>query len=82
MDEECSKQTNKQTRVEVSNFATLPYDEAFKSEIRRVFAKQEIDFQHFTLLNVLVAERHAAIINQCLTGWKIPAEEIDLIASH
>ena len=74
--------SGEQTLVEVTNFATLPYDEAFKSEIRRVFAKQEIDFQHFTLLNVLVAERHAAIINQCLTEWKIPAEEIDLIASH
>jgi len=70
------------TKVTVLAFKTLPYDEHFKSEIRRIFAKKEIDFQHFTLLNVLVAERHAALVNQCLTAWKIPAAEVDLIASH
>lgn len=72
----------KQTRVEVEAFATLPYDEHFKSEIRRVFAKKEIDFQHFTLLNALIAERHAQIVNQFLIDEKISAEEIDLLASH
>jgi anhydro-N-acetylmuramic acid kinase len=71
-----------QTQVKVLQFATLPYDATFKSEIRRVFAKKEIDFQHFTLLNVLIADRHAALVNQCLFEWKISAEEIDLIASH
>lgn len=74
--------SGEQTEVEVARFATLPYDDAFRSEIRRVFAKKEIDFQHFTLLNVLIAEKHAAFVNQCLNEWKIPAEEIDLIASH
>ena len=72
----------KQTRVEVEAFATLPYDEHFKSEIRRVFAKKEIDFQHFTLLNALIAEKHAEIVNQFLIEKKILAEEIDLLASH
>ncbi|HPI06835.1 MAG TPA: anhydro-N-acetylmuramic acid kinase [Saprospiraceae bacterium] len=72
----------KQTKVEVVRFATLPYDAHFKSEIRRVFAKKEIDFQHFTLLNVLIAERHSALVSQCLNEWKIQAEEVDLIASH
>lgn len=71
-----------QSKVEVVRFATVSYDAEFKSEIRRVFAKKEIDFQHLTLLNAVVAEKHAAIINQCLTEWKISAEEIDLIASH
>ena len=71
-----------QTQVEVTHFATLPYDEAFKSEIRKVFAKKEIDFQHFTLLNVVVAERHAALINRFLIEEKISAEDVDLIASH
>lgn len=71
-----------QTRVQVLEFKTLPYDEHFKSEIRRVFAKKEIDFQHLTLLNVLVAELHAALVNQCLAEWKIPTAEVDLLASH
>ena len=50
-----------QTKVDVMQFETLSYDEAFKSEIRRVFARKQIDFQHLVLLNVIVAERHAAI---------------------
>ena len=70
------------TRVKVLQFKTVPYDESFKTEIRRVFAKKEIDFQHLVLLNVLVAERHAAIVNQCLADWNIAAAEVDLLASH
>lgn len=72
----------KRSRVKVLQFETLPYDEDFKSEIRRVFAQKEIDFQHLTLLNVLIAERHAALVNQCLEKWNIKAEEVDLLASH
>jgi anhydro-N-acetylmuramic acid kinase len=70
------------TRARVLHFKTVPYDQHFKSEIRRVFAKKEIDFQHLVLLNVLVAERHAAIVNQCLAEWKIAPADVDLLASH
>lgn len=70
------------TRVEVQQFKTVPYDEHFKSEIRRVFAKKQIDFQHLVLLNAMVAERHAAIVNQCLRDWNVDASQVDLLASH
>lgn len=70
------------TKIKVERFQTLAYDEAFKAEIRRVFAKKNIDFQHLTLLNVVIAERHAAIVNQCLNEWGIASTEVDLIASH
>lgn len=70
------------TRVAVVKFETVPYDAQFKAEIRRVFAQKEIDFQHLTLLNVLVAERHAAIVNQCLADWNIAPASVDIIASH
>ncbi len=70
------------TRVRVREFATVPYDEAFKAEIRRVFARREIDFQHLVLLNAVIAERHAAIVQQCLTRWGVRPEEVDLLASH
>lgn len=71
-----------QTKVKVLNFETVPYDEGFKNEIRRVFAKQQIDFQHLTLLNAIVAERHADIVLACLKKWNLPPGEIDLLASH
>lgn len=74
--------SGKNTRVQVLHFETVPYDEHFKQEIRRVFAKKEIDFQHLVLLNVLIAERHAAIVNQCLQQWGIPVAAVDLLASH
>lgn len=70
------------TRFTVEHFETVPYDEDFKGEIRKVFAKKEIDFQHLTLLNVRVAEYQANIVNDCLHKWGIPAEEVDLVASH
>ena len=74
--------TGTQTRVVVEQFTTVPYDEAFKAEIRRVFAKKEVDFQHFTLLNVVIAERHAAIVLDCLRQWQTEPDAVDLMASH
>ncbi len=70
------------TKVKVEKFATMPYEEAFKQEVWRVFAKKEIDFQHLTLLNVTVAEHQAALINQCIAAWGIDKSSVDAIASH
>jgi anhydro-N-acetylmuramic acid kinase len=70
------------TKVKVERFATLPYSEAFKQEVWRVFAKKEIDFQHLTLLNIVVAEHQAALINQCLKEWGVDKNTVDAIASH
>ncbi len=72
----------RKTQVTVREFITVPYDVAFKQHIRQVFAQKTIDFQQLVLLNVIVAERHAAIVNQCLRQWKVPASDIDLLASH
>ncbi len=70
------------TLVKVLQFKTIPYDEAFKSEIRLVFAKKSIDFQHLVLLNAHIAKRHAAMVNQCLYEWSVQPGDIDLLASH
>lgn len=71
-----------QTKIKVSHFETVPFDEHFQQEIRRVFAQKTVDFQHLTLLNVVVAEHHAAIINAALKRWGISPQAVDLIASH
>src|SRR5690349_21092327 len=70
------------TKVRVLRFETVDYHDDFKGEIRRVFAKKEVDFQHLTLLNVVIADHHARIVNQCLSDWNIPPASVDLIASH
>lgn len=74
--------TGFQTQVHLLAFESVRYDDEFKSGIRRVFARETVDFQWLTLLNVVVAERHAAIVNDCLKKWNTDAGSVDLIASH
>ncbi len=70
------------TRVRVLQFETAPFEADFQEEIRRVFAQQQIGFQHLVLLHVVVAEKHAALINDALKRWGTAPDDIDLIASH
>jgi anhydro-N-acetylmuramic acid kinase len=70
------------TALKLENFITVPYSEDFRNEIRKIFAKREIDFQQLCLLNPYIGIEHGKIIMDCLKQWSIPADEIDLIASH
>jgi anhydro-N-acetylmuramic acid kinase len=70
------------TAVKVMHFETIDYSEEMKIEIRKVFAKKEIDFQHLVLLNEWIGILHAEMINGFLKKRNIPANEVDLIASH
>lgn len=70
------------TRVKVLQFKTVPYEESFKDEIRRVFAKQMVELQHLTILNEVIANRHSEIVLQCLSAWNLEPSDVDLIASH
>ncbi len=70
------------TLVVLKEFETIPYSENTKEKIRAVFAKQQVDFQHLTLLNEWIGSFHATLINKFLTDRKIGKAEIDLIASH
>lgn len=71
-----------QTQVQVLAFDSVRYDDVFKTELRKVFARKEVDFQLLVLLNAAVAEQHAAIVNNCLKNWNVNPESVDLIASH
>ena len=70
------------TKVKLLNFDTVDYSEEIKTEIRKVFAKQTIDFQHLTLLNEWIGVLHADMILACLKRWNIATDEVDLVASH
>ncbi|OMQ07907.1 anhydro-N-acetylmuramic acid kinase [[Flexibacter] sp. ATCC 35103] len=70
------------TAVKILEFETINYTEDIKTEIRKVFAKKTIDFQHLALLNEWIAILHSGMVNDCLQKWNIPANEVDLIASH
>ncbi|MEO8535043.1 MAG: anhydro-N-acetylmuramic acid kinase [Flavobacterium sp.] len=72
----------KNTAVTILEFETIDYSEDIKTEIRKVFAKKTIEFQHLVVLNEWIGILHAGMINDALKKWNIPATAVDLIASH
>jgi anhydro-N-acetylmuramic acid kinase len=70
------------TKVKLLNIKTVDYDDDIKFQIRKVFAKKTVDFQHLALLNEWIGSLHAQMILSCLALWKIQPNEVDLIASH
>ena len=70
------------TKLELLRFETFDYANDFRTNIRKVFAKRQIDQQELCGINAYVGHVHALLINQALEKWNIAAEEIDLIASH
>ena len=71
-----------ETALKVKHFKTISYDDDFKNQIRKIFAKREIDLQDLCLLNPYIGTRHGQMILQCLNDWNVKAEEVDIIASH
>ncbi len=70
------------TSVQLLNFHTVDYTDDIKAEIRQIFAKQTIDFQHLALLNAWIGTLHADMVLACLNRWGMSPEDIDLVASH
>ncbi|NIJ51128.1 anhydro-N-acetylmuramic acid kinase [Dyadobacter arcticus] len=70
------------TTLMLKKFATVPYQDDFRNEIRKIFAKREIDFQQLCLLNPYIGNEHGQMVLDCLKTWDIEPQEIDLIASH
>lgn len=70
------------TKVKVLKFETVPFEEDIKIEIRKIFAKKEIDFQQLCVLNPWIGNLHGEIVNQLLAKWGIPNSDVDCIASH
>jgi anhydro-N-acetylmuramic acid kinase len=70
------------TKVELLNFETVNYTDDIKTEIRKVFAKKTIDFQHLTLLNEWIGTLHGEMVAACLKKWNLDSKDVDLVASH
>ena len=70
------------TELTVEHFTTVPYTEEFREDIRVVFAKKTIDFQHLCLLNAHIGRQHGQMVLDCLEAWGIAPGAIDLVASH
>jgi anhydro-N-acetylmuramic acid kinase len=70
------------TQVKLLNFHTCDYSDEIKQQIRKVFAKQTVNFQHLCLLNAWLGTLHAEMIMSCLQRWQVTPQQVDLIASH
>lgn len=70
------------TEIELVNFDTISFAEEIKDEIRKVFAKKEIDFQQLCVLNPWIGNLHGQLVNDFLASRGIKSEEVDVIASH
>lgn len=76
------KNSGGDTEITVSDFDTINFSEEIKDEIRKVFAKKEIDFQQLCLLNPWIGNLHGQLVNDFLAERGIKAEDVDIIASH
>lgn len=70
------------TSWEILKHTTLPYPPELQADIRRVFAKPEVNLPFLAILNEYLAETHAQYVNKTLQEWQIPHSAVDAIASH
>jgi anhydro-N-acetylmuramic acid kinase len=70
------------TKLELIRFETFDYADDFRTYIRKIFAKRQIDQQELCGINAYVGHVHAELINQALKKWNLTSQEVDLIASH
>lgn len=70
------------TDLSIERFKTVSYSDDVKHEIRRVFAKEQVDFQLLCVLNAWIGRLHGRMVRECLQEWGIDPDEVDIVASH
>ncbi|WP_420151710.1 anhydro-N-acetylmuramic acid kinase [Spirosoma sp.] len=70
------------TQIKLERFATVPYDDQVKADIRTIFAKSKIEFEQLCLLNPYIGRMHGQMILSCLQDWNLNPGDIDIVASH
>src|SRR5215204_4406542 len=70
------------TKLQLTQFATVPYPPDVKEKIKKVFAKEKVDFGYLVLLNGWIGKLHGRWIKECLHNWKLDPKDVDVIASH
>lgn len=76
------KNSGTDTIIELLNFITIPYEEAFRADLKRIFSRKDVDLEKVCLLNEQIGYVHAQLILQALKQWNMQATDIDAIASH
>ncbi|MBK7788998.1 MAG: anhydro-N-acetylmuramic acid kinase [Saprospiraceae bacterium] len=76
------KGVGRQTQLEIEQFTTLPYSEAFRKEVRKVFSVKEGNIELLVLLHAFIGKMHGKMVADTLRQWHVAPAEVDLIASH
>ncbi len=71
-----------QTQAELLQFVTTPYTEAFRQQVKKIFAKRQADLELLCLLNAQIGSMHAGMVLEALQSWGISPAGVDFIASH
>lgn len=74
--------SGQETTLYLENFNSIPYDATYRQRIREVFSKRGIDQEVLSGLHASIGKIHGTFINQTLEQWRVPASEVDIIASH
>ena len=72
----------RQTRLVIEKFATLPYTDAFRKEVRKVFSVKQGNIELLVLLHSYIGKMHGNMVAETLRQWQVSPVEVDLIASH
>ena len=76
------KGSGAETDIRILKFKTADYTADFRTKIKAIFSKKEVDLQLVCLMNEHIANTHAQLINEALEEWGYKNEDIDFIASH
>lgn len=72
----------KNTEMHLEKFSSHEYNNQYRTNIRKVFSKREVDLQTLSGLHAWVGNYHASCVLEVLKNWGISSKDIDLIASH
>jgi anhydro-N-acetylmuramic acid kinase len=76
------KNSGRKTEITLNNFTTIPYDDEFRAEVRRIFSIKEGSIELLVLLHAHIGRLHGRYINKALSEWAVDKNQVDVVASH
>ena len=68
-------------QVVLEQFVTVPYEAGFRQRLRAL-SQSTIQLEDLVLLHAELARYHAQLVLMCLSDWQVPANKVDILASH
>ena len=74
--------SGRRTLWKLEEFASVSYTDFERQSLRAISSLKTIQTRDLCLWNAELARRHATVVNGLLARWNVPAETVDLLASH